>query len=511
MSQTNVDQMLLRRLATAVPGATLHGEGDTAIRGLTFDSRRCESGFLFAALRGSEVDGHDFAIDAGRRGAVALLAERRVHSQLPWIEAADSRAALAAIAAEFFAHPSQALGVIGVTGTDGKTTTSYLVDHILRSAGHRTGLVGTVAIRVGNEEYLHPSRQTTPESCEIQSYLRQMVNFGADWAIVEATSHGLAMHRLDNIAFRIGAVTNITHEHLDFHGSVEEYRRAKAILLARVSEARGTVVINGDDPGAESIAPAAEGARIVRFSTTDCRADLCATAIVADSGGNRFRLTGGEFGASEIRLPAIGEFNVANALCATGVALAAGVSLEAAAAALASAPPVPGRMAPVDVGQPFRVIVDYAHTPDALEKVLRLLRRLHPEGRLIAVFGSAGERDIVKRPRQGAISARLADVTIVTSEDPRGEDAETIIAQIAAGAETAGAQWERSLFCRAERREAIALAVALARPGDCVLLAGKGHEQSIIWGHEKRPWDEASVAREVLIAAGYPSGPVDSC
>jgi UDP-N-acetylmuramoyl-L-alanyl-D-glutamate--2,6-diaminopimelate ligase len=502
---TVIRSATIAELAAAVPAAEVLGDPAATVSGIAYDSRLVERGALFTALRGADFDGHDYVDDAMRRGAAALVVERRLPSRLPQIVVPNSRAALAAISARFFGHPSAELSVIGITGTDGKTTTSYLVDHILRAAGRATGMIGTVAIRIGQHEAAHTTRQTTPESSEIQRYLRDMAEAGTEWAVVEATSHGLAMHRLDHVRFAIGAVTNITHEHLDYHGSLEAYRRAKAILLERVSETAGTVVVNVDDEGARSILPFARGAEVVRYSPAGNRsaADIVARDIRSDVGGSRFLLDGGDRGSAEILLPLIGEFNVANALCAAGIALAAGVGLTQVAESLASAPPVPGRMARVDAGQPFSVVVDYAHTPDAMEKVLKLLRGLHPNGRLIVVFGSAGERDREKRPLQGAVAARLADVSIVTSEDPRFEDAQAIIAQIAAGALAAGAKSGSTLFCRTDRREAIGLAVGLARPGDCVLLAGKGHEASIIWGRDKVPWDEASVAMEQLAAAGY--------
>ncbi|MDF2761302.1 MAG: UDP-N-acetylmuramyl-tripeptide synthetase [Thermomicrobiales bacterium] len=488
----------VRALVEALPGARLLGSGDSCVGRVVYDSRLVQPGDLFAALRGADFDGHQFVREAEQRGAVALLVESAVPTALPQIQVDDSRAALAAIAAEHFDHPSSHLGVIGITGTDGKTTTSYVVDHILRFAGARTGMVGTVAIRVGEREDLHPSRQTTPESSDVQWYLRQMVDAEVSWAILEATSHGLAMHRLDHVHFDIAAVTNITHEHLDYHGTVENYQRAKATLLERVAAESGVVVANADDAGSRAIEHFAMGAKVIRYSANGFDADLRARGVRSTRSGSTFVLDAGAYGSAKCTLPLIGEFNVANTLCAAGIALAAGVDLDAIAAALATAPPVPGRMARIEAGQPFSVVVDYAHTPDAIEKVLTLLRRLHPSGRVIAVFGSAGERDVEKRPLQGAIAARLADVSVITSEDPRFEDADAIIAQIAAGAEAEGAVAGNSLFCRSDRRDAIQLALDLARPGDCVLLAGKGHEGSIIWGGDKLPWDEAAVARELL-------------
>jgi UDP-N-acetylmuramoyl-L-alanyl-D-glutamate--2,6-diaminopimelate ligase len=488
----------VQALAEAVPGARLLGSNAATVTGVVYDSRLVQPGDLFAALRGADFDGHQFARDAELRGAAALLVESPVSTTLPQIQTTDSRAALAAIAAEHYNHPSLQLGVIGITGTDGKTTTAYLVDHILQSVGAKTGMVGTVAIRIGDREEHHYSRQTTPESSDIQQYLRQMVDATAEWAVLEATSHGLAMHRLDHVRFDIAAVTNITREHLDFHGTVENYRRAKATLLERVAADSGVAVVNADDAGSRAIEHFAAGARVIRYSSAGMDAEVCAYDVRSTATGSQFVLSAGMHGLVECTLPLIGEFNIANALCAVAVALAAGVDLDAINAALVTAPAVPGRMARVEAGQPFSVVVDYAHTPGAIEKVLTLLRDLYPSGRLIAVFGSAGERDMEKRPLQGAVAARLADFSIITSEDPRFEDPDAIIAQIAAGAEAAGAVAGETLFCRTDRRDAIQLAFDLSRPGDCVLLAGKGHEASIIWGRDKLPWDEAAVARELL-------------
>ncbi len=490
-------------IAARVPGARLVGEPGVRVTGIVYDSRGVRTGDLFAALPGADVDGHRYAPEAVRRGAAALLTERELGLGVPELVVPASRAALAIAAAEFFGHPSRELGTIGVTGTDGKTTTSYLIDGVLRSAGLTTGMVGTVAVRIGDRLEAHATRQTTPESVDLQGYLRQMVEAGTGWAILEATSHGLAMHRLDGVAFRVGAVTNVTHEHLDYHGSLEAYRRAKGILFERVAASGGTAVINVDDPGAAAMERFAAGAAVVRYSAEGRAAELRATGFVAGARGTRFRLEAGDRGAADVALPLIGSFNVANALCAAGVALAAGVELDEVARGLGAAPAIPGRMERIDAGQPFSVVVDYAHTPDALEKVLGLLRGLHPGGKLIAVFGSAGERDVAKRPRQGVVAARLADFAVFTSEDPRNEDPEAIIAQIADGARAAGAREGVDFVRITERAEAVRHAIGMAGPGDCVLLAGKGHEGSIIWGREKRDWDEAGAARKALAELGY--------
>ncbi len=291
-----VTRDLVDALAHAVPGAQLSGSDAQVVTGLTYDSRLVQPGDLFAALRGADFDGHMYVAEAESRGAAALLVEALASTALPQIQVSNSRAALAVVAAEFFGHPSRDLGVIGVTGTDGKSTTSHLVDHILRSSGRRTGMVGTIAIRIGDREDLHPSRQTTPESSEIQRYLRQMVDDGVEWAILEATSHGLAMHRLDSVRFTIGAVTNITHEHLDYHGSIENYRRAKATLLERVAAESGVVVVNADDPGSRAIKHFAEGASIIRYSTTgadsELRAHTCSIGCDGQSICTRRRILG---------------------------------------------------------------------------------------------------------------------------------------------------------------------------------------------------------------------------
>lgn len=490
----------LGALARHLPGARLVGDPDTVITGITYDSRLAGAGMLFAALRGSDFDGHCFIDAAVAQGAGAVLAEEPMPGNGLVVE--DCRAALAVVSTAFYGHPSRELTLIGVTGTDGKTTTSYLVRHILETAGHLTGVIGTIGIEIGDGTSHHLPHQTTPESNLVQGYLREMVEHSTTHAVIEATSHGLAMHRLDGTRFAIAGVTNITHEHLEYHKTLENYRRAKAILIERVDAAHGVVVLNADDEGARSMASYADPERIAWYSMVNPSADLYADTVVADNNGIRFTLCA-EGGRYPVCLPLLGEFNVANALCAIGTTRAAGVGLDVSVHALAGAQGVPGRMNRVQQGQPFNVVVDYAHTPESLAKILTLLRRLHPGHRLIVVSGSAGERDPFKRPLQGAVVAQRADVTIVTSEDPRNEDPDRIIEDIAVGAREKGAVDGETLFCITDRREAIRKAFALAAPGDCVALAGKGHETSIIWGFEHRPWDEASVAREELAALGY--------
>jgi UDP-N-acetylmuramoyl-L-alanyl-D-glutamate--2,6-diaminopimelate ligase len=312
----------------------------------------------------------------------------------------------------------------------------------------------------------------------------------------------LDLHRLDEIQFSIGAVTNVTHEHLEHHKNIAAYRRAKGILFERVAAANGTVVINLDDDGAREMLCYAGNARRLTYSMEPDKGDIRAESINVGVSGSRFSLVT-PVGTTEVAFPYLGGFNVANALCAVGVALAAGIDLPTVVASLLDAPSVPGRMARIDCGQPFTVVVDYAHTPESLTKVLSLLRDLNPDGRLIAVSGSAGDRDRTKRPLQGEASARLADVSVFTTEDPRFEDPDAIIDDIAAGARRIGKEAGRAFVQVTDREEAIREAFARAKPGDVVLLAGKGHERSIIWGHEKRPWDEARVAMNVLQEMGF--------
>lgn len=504
---------MTRRFADLIDGldvGRMAGDRDLQIGSVCYDSREAIPGSLFVALRGGYTDGHRFLDDARRRGAAAALVESwepDLDGFAAAASVADTRAALATVAARHYAHPSDDLGMIGITGTDGKTTTSYLTDAMLRAMGLRTGMVGTVAVRIGDEIVEHDTRQTTPESLEVQRLLSDMRSSAVDWAILEATSHGLALHRLDECGFDVGVVTNITHEHLEFHGTIAEYRRAKSLLLQKVAAGarprpRG-VVLNADDEGARSVVGAAGDAPILWFSSTSARAEIMASGIEARADGTHFLLTT-PAGSSAVALRLVGRFNVDNALAAAGVGHILGLSPDQIARGLESLDGVPGRLRRVDLGQPFTVLVDYAHTPDSLEKTLRLVRSL-VSGPVIAVFGSAGERDRAKRPLQGDVSARLADFSIFTSEDPRFEDAEAIIAEIAAGAADAGAVAGRDYVQIEDRRQAIRVALRRAEPGGAVVLAGKGHEQCIIYGAERRPWDEATEATRALEEMGYRS------
>lgn len=502
LPQTNFRSATVGALAADVPGACIVGDPGATVHGLTYDSRLVRPGDLFAALRGRDFDGHDYIERAIANGASAIIAEDATPRKVPVIVVSDARAALAPISATFFGHPSRELTLIGLTGTDGKTTTSYLVRDILTAAGRQVGLIGTIGIELGDGSTHTLPHQTTPESNLVQGYLREMAEKGTTTAVIEATSHGLAMHRLDGTAFTVAGVTNITREHLEFHKTIESYRLAKAILVERVASLGGVVVLNADDLGSRLMLNHADGATVWFYSAANPGVDIFADHVVVGNNGSAFDLVlnGARY---HVELPLLGDFNVANALCAIGVARAVGVPLPTILETLRTVSGVPGRMTRILRGQPFNVVVDYAHTPESLRKILSLLRELHPGRRLIVVSGSAGERDPTKRPLQGAVCADCADLTVVTSEDPRNEDPEAIINEIAAGAREQGAVDGDTLLRITDRREAIRAAFERARPGDCVLLAGKGHETSIIWGYEHRPWDERQVACEELAALGW--------
>ncbi len=466
------------------------------VTGLAYDSRNVRAGTLFFAVPGVHVDGHDYAAVAVKDGAIGVVSEREMEGlDAPQLVVDRTRRALADAADAWYEQPSKELEVIGITGTDGKTTTSFLAVELLRAGGRRPGLIGTVAADIGDERLPNEDRNTTPESLELQELLARMVEAGNESVVMEATSHGLALERTRNCRFDVGVVTSVTSEHLEFHGSLEAYRRAKARLV----EEAPLAILNTDDDAFAFFRERARD-RVLTYGI-DAVADLRATELVADAAGSRFTLVAPDW-RGEVTTPMPGRFNVSNALAALAVAHAEGVAWPVAVDALARTMGVPGRMERVDAGQPFAVVVDYAHTADSLGKVLRMLRPV-TRGRLIAVFGSAGERDPTKRPAMGRVSAELADVTVVTDEDPRLEDPRAINEAIADGARSAGGVDGESLLVIDDRREAIARAMAMAREGDVVLLAGKGHETSIFYGADKLPWDDREVARDALAAAGW--------
>ncbi len=480
------------------------------ITSLAYDLRKVTPGALFIAVPGSHTDGRAYLADAALRGALVALGPTLdgilppdLATPLPYIVVPDVLGALADLACAFYAYPALRLCTIGVTGTDGKTTTSNLIHTILREAGKRAGLMTTANFKLDGQEWENTTRQSTLEALEVQQLLRRMVDEGITHVVIEATSHGLELQRVRGCAFDVGVVTNITHEHLEFHKTLENYRRAKARLFEMLDPARDkgqnarpTAILNRDDSSYEILRPYCR-VPILDYGI-DPSAAVRAVDVRLDANRTRFRAILPDTEV-EIETQLVGQFNVSNCLAAIATASSQGITPAVIARALATVAGVAGRMERIDEGQPFSVIVDYAHTPDSLAKVLATLRPL-TTGKLLVVFGSAGERDVLKRPIMGQIAAQMADFFVITDEDPREEDREKILREIASGSEEAGKREGRDFLCIADRTQAIATALARARAGDTILLAGKGHEQSIITGREKFPWDDRRVAREQLRA-----------
>ena len=495
------------------------GLARVAVRGVTFDSRQVAPGTLFVAIAGGRADGHDFVGRAETAGAVAAIVERPVaNARLPQLVVVRSRAALASAAAWWYGDPSRDLGVIGITGTDGKTTTSFLAVGALEAAGLSAGLVGTIETKIGGVREAHDEHATTPEAPALQAALRAMAGAGNAVAVVETTSHGLAQERVGAVAYDIAMFTNLTHEHLEFHGSWEAYRDAKLSLFTRLATGPSNpvkrvgglawpkaAVVNLDDPSAGAFVGVAReaGASVVTYGT-DPAADIRADRVEEDAAGVRVRLTGPS-GAADLRIRLAGRFNAHNALAVVALGDILGLDPAAVREGLASVDRVPGRMERIDIGQPFGVIVDFAHSPASLEHVLDLLAPVAAArgGGLIAVFGSAGERDTAKRPMMGRIAGERCRLVVVSDEDPRGEDRVAILEEIAAGAESAGRRRGVDLLLIADRSAAVAAAFERARPGDLVLLAGKGHEGSIEYADGPRPYDERATAVAALAALGF--------
>ena len=519
---------LIKRLAAdgSVRGARLNGRAigpgglaEVAVRNVTQDSRNVTAGSLFVAVAGQHADGHDFVATVAERGAAAAIVERPVPDvALPQLVVASSPIALARSAAWWYGDPSHALAVLGVTGTDGKTTTSMLAAAALEASGLRTGLISTAVSRIGGITEPNEAHATTPEAVALQSALRAMAAAGDRAAVVETTSHGLALHRVAEIAYDVAILTNLTHEHLELHGTWEAYRDAKLSLFERLggrhpAKERApawprTGIVNLDDPSAGAFIGVTQeaGARVVTYGT-DPAADVRASRVEEDARGLRIAYTAPS-GAATLELRLAGRFNVHNALAVVALGEAIGLDPGAVRRGLASVDRVPGRMERVELGQPFGVIVDYAHSPASLATVLDLLAPVAASrgGGLIAVFGSAGERDTAKRPLMGRIAGERCRLVVVTDEDPRGEDREAILDAIARGAETAGRRRGHDLLLIADREAAVEAAFEQARPGDVVLLAGKGHEASIIGPGGARPYDERAAATRALERLGYEAG-----
>ncbi|MBI3751231.1 MAG: UDP-N-acetylmuramoyl-L-alanyl-D-glutamate--2,6-diaminopimelate ligase [Chloroflexi bacterium] len=512
----------LARLATAgsQPRGASSGVGvisDGSVTGLAHDSRTVEPGNVFFAVPGDHVDGHDFVAQARARGALAAVVERAVPVDVPQLVVDRTLLALAAAACWWYGDPSADLGIVGVTGTDGKTSTSRLVGSVLDAAGLRAGIVSTVGGRIGGVDERRPPHVTTPQAPELQRALAAIRAAGDPVAVVETTSHGLALGRVNGVRYDVAILTNLTREHLEFHGTWEAYREAKRSLFARLEVGPAnppkpkpgwprTGILNADDPSASLFAETtrAAGAQVLSYGRSP-GADLRLVAV--DDDGRRLRISwDGPAGRRQAALQLAGRFNAYNALAAAALGVAIGLDPEAVTAGLEDLRHVAGRMQRVELGQPFGVVIDYAHTANALALVLDELAPVAKArgGGLIAVFGSGGERDIEKRGQMGRVAAERCRLVIATNEDPRNEDPMAIIEAIAAGAAAAGAVRGEGLRLILDRHEAVAAAMAAARPGDVVLLAGKGHEHNILVADGGEiPWDEGAAAEAALRGLGF--------
>jgi UDP-N-acetylmuramoyl-L-alanyl-D-glutamate--2,6-diaminopimelate ligase len=521
----------LSALLADVDLVSIHDRNDPEISGLEYDSRRIVPGSMFFALPGIHSDGHRFIDAAIRKGACAIVHEQPVEHELPgtaYLRVRDARTAMSRISAAFHGHPSRSLHVIGVTGTEGKSTTVYLLYQLLSLKGFRTGFFSTVMSDPGSGEKPNPEHQTTPESTAVHGMLASMRDAGCSHAVVEASSHGLSERtaRLLDVSFDIGVVTNVTTEHLEFHGTWERYRSDKARLF-RSLDAAGPAksppgskvdlvscgVVNADDPSAAFFAEStsrpvfscsARGAEGADFRALELRSGPEGSRFIVEgpasmaqtaANGNRMRIS------REAFLPIPGDFNVSNCLEALAAAAAATQSpWQDFIPLLSSLKPVRGRMMKLARGQPFELVIDYAHTPSSFEAVLPTIRKA-TQGRLFCLFGSGGERDTAKRPMQGAVAARYCDIVILTDEDPRGEDPRALLEDIAAGCPELPR--DERLFIIPDRPKAIRKAFSMARKGDTVLLLGKGHENSIIYADHVMPYDEEAEAVRALAEMGH--------
>lgn len=515
---------LLTTLLQALPGCAASAPlPSVQITQVTADSRQVQPGALFVAVQGGAVDGHRFVADAIRRGAAAVVGtdaltpettEVVTTSGVPYVQVADSRAALARLAAAFFGYPSRQMRIVGVTGTDGKTTTSNLLYHLLLAAGLKPGMISTVGARIGNAELDTGLHVTTPDAPDVQRYLAQMRDAGCQAAVLEATSHGLHQGRVAAVDFDVAVVTNVTHEHLDYHGTWKNYVAAKALLFHSLTASphkpvahmtrphhvsRFTfhedlqpkvAVLNADDASYPHLR-AIPADWTISYGLEDGAADVRAADIRFEAQRTTF-VAATPAGRAPIELPLPGRFNVYNTLAALGAGLALGLPLDELAAAVATMPGVDGRMERIERGQDFLAIVDFAHTPVALQRALEAVRPM-TRGRVLAVFGSAGQRDVQKRSLMAETAVRLADLTILTAEDPRTESLDMILEQMAEGARRAGGVEGRDFLRIPDRTAAIVAAVELAQPGDVVLACGKGHERSMCFGAVEHPWRDQAV------------------
>ncbi|MBI4557473.1 MAG: UDP-N-acetylmuramoyl-L-alanyl-D-glutamate--2,6-diaminopimelate ligase [Candidatus Hydrogenedentes bacterium] len=465
----------------------------TEIAVVTEDSRRVVPGSVFVAARGIHADGHDYAAAAARAGAVAVIGERPGIASLdglPYLCVPHARKALGTLAHALAGNPTERMTVIGVTGTNGKSSTVILVHHILNACGHSTACLGTLGYRIGSELLAAP--HTTPFGEDLATLFRRAADARHSHAVMEVSSHALDQERVAGIVFKVGAFTNLTQDHLDYHQNMDAYRRAKLRLFEEIVGPERFTVVNRDDASADAFISASQVPCVTFGAKGDCRA----TQVRTSTRGAEFRAAT-PWGAAEIALPLLGRHNVSNALCAIATCGGLRVSLDGIAESLRCAPPAPGRFEHVDTGQPFQVVVDYAHTEDGLRNVLQAAREIC-KGRIICVFGCGGDRDRSKRPKMAAVAAALADLSILTSDNPRTEDPERILLDIETGMQRVGKKKNIDYLVFVNRAEAIRRAIDTAQAGDFVMIAGKGHEDYQILGTQRIHFDDREVARDVL-------------
>lgn len=486
----------LKRLAALIEGAQIIGDPDTIVTDIVQDSRQTSRGAMFVAMRGARVDGHSFIPEVIKKGAAVIMTEQAIDppagTAVLKVPALD--AALQIVVPAFWDYPGRQLRMIGITGTNGKTTTSYLIRAILREAGRKTGLIGTIQILIGDKKL--PVHNTTPNVVDLQRILAAMVDEGMEYAVMEVSSHALDQDRVAGCEFDTAVFTNLTQDHLDYHKTMENYRLAKAKLfagLAAGTKPGKTAVVNIDDEAGAFMLEHTTAERIT-YAIKDEKADLRAVEVRLHASGADFAVQGG-FGRIKLQLAITGLFNVYNVLGAVGAALAEEIPVGVIEKALTAFRGVPGRFELIDCGQPFAVVVDYAHTPDGLENILRTAREITPH-HIITVFGCGGDRDKTKRPIMGRIAAELSDAVIATSDNPRSEDPASILDDVMTGVrEKIG---NKAVDEIPDRRQAIFVAIAMAQPGDTVIIAGKGHEDYQILKDKTIHFDDREVAREAL-------------
>lgn len=490
--------MRLVELAELLVTARLKGDGNTEITGVSVDSRETASGHLFICLKGHKTDGHHYALEAAANGAAAIIAERELDVSLPQLIVKDSRLAMAIVADHYFGHPSHSVKVIGVTGTNGKTTTTYLLERILSDYEQKAGVIGTIECRYDGQSY--PMSGTTPDALELQRHLAAMRDAGVHCCAMEVSSHALSQGRVKGCHFRTAIFTNLTQDHLDYHQTMDRYAAAKGLFFARLGnvyhaspDARSFAVLNADDDMAKPFSELT-AAEIVTYGI-DKVADVRATDIRITAQGTTFHVDSFN-GQADITLQLAGKFNVYNALAAMSAALIEGIPMESIKASLEAIAGVPGRVESVYEGQQFAVMVDYAHTPDGLENVLRAVQQF-AEGKIISVFGCGGDRDRTKRPRMGKIAVNYSDFVIITSDNPRTESPYRILEDIESGLIEESIDNGRYALI-VDRRAAIEKAVEMASPGDVVLIAGKGHETYQLINGASYPFDDRVVARAAI-------------